>query len=799
LLFEPKMAEIRAVSLPTPRGAAPLFAFLRRPGLAPFVGSTLYAAIAAVRFNALDPRGAWTAGLVGVALSFAATRRAPTPARAERGTGGSALGASAYVTWGCALTVVSLSGGSPWVEALGTLGVSIAVAAACEAPRVLPRSLGIAASLPPPKEALTKLAWALLALFPALAIGTCVSARVALWTGGRESLRASFGTVAALFAFIALAAVYADRLRAERLVLGAGERARAALGSALGIFGIAVAVLITGVGAPTSVLRFSAALAALLATVAISFRDAARLARVGRRLLALLLFGGPVVLVSAIAAEGYGGAGPTAALVGGVVALCIGTLGAWLERPLRPAEGRWLDAIALAESALARADPETSVESALAALRAAAGTSAESPELWSLEPTRLVTIDRAGYARERDGALPPLLFEVAAGEPEATVRAELLEALLVRRPDLRLLARWMDERNALAATLVTRQGEVTGVLVIPRGSRQDPVTLEEARALKGLADALSGACEGKSALARSRIRETEATLRADAAEHELDRRNHGETLAAARLTLGAEALRVGVEVGRYSPAMRMAQAALDRRVSVRAPVVIVAPAGLDAIAHIAAAHVAGPGRGTPFVVVDAAASTEHDLGRWRDPSASPIALAQGGLLVLRDGAALPPSVQSLIGAALAERRAPWEQAEPLDLAIALTSVASLDELVGAQRLDPQLRARFGEAREAEIALPPLRDRPEDLRALLSDGLAREGLRQRGTPVGIEDAAFALLSDHPFHGDHAELVLIARRLVACVSGDVVRLQDVLDLGLVPADGPRVNVRASQSVS
>jgi DNA-binding NtrC family response regulator len=161
--------------------------------------------------------------------------------------------------------------------------------------------------------------------------------------------------------------------------------------------------------------------------------------------------------------------------------------------------------------------------------------------------------------------------------------------------------------------------------------------------------------------------------------------------------------------------------------------------------------------------------------------------------------ALPALVQRLVGEALAERRAPWEQAAPLEVAIAITSVMSLTELTSSARIDPTLRARLGDASEAEVVLPALRDRAEDLRALLSDRLAREGLRQKGTPTGIDDAAFAMLADYPFPGDHAELVLIARRLVASVSGDVVRADDVVDLGLALEGTPRVNVRASREVS
>jgi hypothetical protein len=778
--------------------SSPFFALWRRPGLVLFVGSTLYAAVAAVRVNVGEPRGAYKAGLVGFALSFVATRPPLSPSGQGR-----RLDATAYATWGLALTIVSLSGGSAWVGALGVAGTSIAAAAGCAASQSLTRPMGIATSLPPAKRSVTHLALTLLAIPPLLAALSCVSSGVALALVGRETLEDSFGAWSAILCLGATAAVYADRRRSERLVLGAGERARAAFGSAVGILGIAVAILVTRTFAPLPVLQLSAASAGVLAALSVSFRDTVLLAKMGRRAVTLLLFGGPVVLLSALAAEGFGATGPTAALVGGTVALGVGTLGAWLERPFRPAEGRWLDAIVAAQAALARADPESSVERALAALRAAAGTSAESPELWSLDPTRVVTIDAAGYARERAAALPSLLIEIAAAEPEATVRTELLEALLVRRPDLRALARWMDEHGALAATLVTRDGEAIGVLVVPRGSRRDPITLEEARALKGLADATSGACAGKSALARSWLRERDATARAEAAEHDLERRRHAESLESARVALCTSGHVHGVDVGRYSPAMRLAREALHRRAHLGAPLVVVAPFGLDPVPHLAEAHISGPRRDTPFVVVDATASSERDIRYWRDPAASPLALAHGGLLVLADGAVLPAEIQRLVAEALAERRVPWEGAEPLDLAIALTSVVPLAGLGNGSRLDPALRARFGDDGEVEVVLPPLKDRPEDLRALLSDRLAREGLRDRGAPVGIDDAAFALLVDYRFPGDYAELVLVARRLVGGISGDVVRARDVLALELDLPDSARlnvsVNVRASRGVS
>ena len=79
-------------------------------------------------------------------------------------------------------------------------------------------------------------------------------------------------------------------------------------------------------------------------------------------------------------------------------------------------------------------------------------------------------------------------------------------------------------------------------------------------------------------------------------------------------------------------------------------------------------------------------------------------------------------------------------------------------------------------------LPRLRDRPEDLRAILNDRLAREGLRTRGVPVGIDDGAFARLVEHTFEGEDAELTALVQALVTACDGEVVRARHVDALGI-----------------
>jgi hypothetical protein len=353
----------------------------------------------------------------------------------------------------------------------------------------------------------------------------------------------------------------------------------------------------------------------------------------------------------------------------------------------------------------------------------------------------------------------------------------------------------MNDRGVLFATLIECEGEAEGVLVVPSASRAnaEPPTLEEVRALKALADRLAGPCRARATRSRLLSRAHEATQRAEAAEEAAERLRHLRALDAGRDGLAATRLARPATVGVYAASSKMALEALERRTSVGGPIAVVAPSGVDPVPYLARAHLAGPRQGAPLVLVDATSAREHDVARWCDAQVSPLALADRGMLVLLDGGALPAEVQRLVASALAQKQAPWERPEPLDVQLALTGVASPDVLVEQGRLDSSLALRLGDSRGSPIALPRLRDRPEDLRAILTDRLAREGLRVQGRPVGIEQAAYARLVEYPFPGEDAELATVVQRLVARCRGDVVRAADVDALRLTltgePARGRR----------
>lgn len=582
---------------------------------------------------------------------------------------------------------------------------------------------------------------------------------------------------------------------ARRLELVVPPRALACAGGA-GVGLIAgVTLTLSGVAAADASAALGGTIAAAIIVRAARARDPIALARSGRRALTLMLFGGPVAALAAIAVEGrMPGAGGAALVLAGV-ALIVGALSPKLEEPFLPVKGILIDALSDAREAAREREARTAMAHALMRIREACASgmgpsAAPSPELWLLHPTRVLTVNAAGYLQERDADLPEGIFEIALGEPYGTLRTSVLRALEVRRADLRPLLAWLQHRDALFATVIAESDDPDGLLVIPTGARTEELTLEEARGAKLLADAFVAVSQATSAKVRHLDRERELKARIDALDDETERLRHTIDLDVGRHALAAARLARPATVGVYSAAARMAYEALERRILQDAPVVIVAASGVDPVPYIARAHLAGPRKNGPLVVVDATSSREHDLDRWLDAKTSPLALADHGLLVLVDGTALPRDIQTVIARAAAERRPPWERASALDFGLVLSSTKSL-ELPSAglgpgpkpAGLGLELAARFEGVEE--IRLPRLRERSEDLRSIVADRLAREGLRVTGRPVGIDAGAFGRLVEYPFDGEDAELAAIVTRVVANAAAggsDVVRAEHVDALAL-----------------
>jgi hypothetical protein len=683
--------------------------------------------------------------------------------------------------WGFAMALVcALSADRPLVLGAGFVAVALALGAAGRAIAIAPSLGGLGA---PGKR--SRLA---LAILPA---GFALPSAV-LAIGLVTHLEFPWPDIAtpAIFAVLQLAALWGllrREHRLRRLDLGLPERLTACTGCVLLAAGGGSVLAFTGAASPFAVSVSLTGASALACTLLSTRGDAVRIARIARRAIVALAAGTSLALFAELLLLDRPRGAADLLLAVTAIAIVCGMLTFELARPLRPAQGAWLDAMAAASEERMRADADEAIRLTLARLREPAGPRAPSPELHLIHPPRRIAIDSAGYAREADSTVPGELLLVACKEPEAVLRTEVIQALEVRRPDLRAVLAWLVDRDALAAVVVTREGEPEGLLVLARGDRDAPVALEEVRALKALADGLAGACHSRAALARSNERERDAERRAEAAEAIAQRLQHEAADGAEREARVTARLARPLTIGLYSASSRSAYEALERRARIGAPFVTLARSGVDPVPYIARAHQASDRSHAPLVLVDGTQSREHDLERWKNRSTSPLGLANRGVLVLLDGAALPVDVQRLIAAAHAEKRGPWEGV--LDFVLGLTSARETPEALVAT-LDSILAARLGDAIENAVRLPSIRDRGEDIRALLTDRLAREGLRARGRPVGIDDGAFGLLVDYPFDGEDAELASIAQRLVQVTDSDVVRAADVCKLQLSTGPVPQM---------
>jgi hypothetical protein len=701
-----------------------------------------------------------------------------------------ARGTARGAGWGVAVVLASLGAEVPSraLDACGGLGAFAAVASACAAVLAMgddaPASRLRRSSRVP--LVVVGTAWA-------FAVGAVLSsrftaagaARLPEWLVAHASLWTGLAIAASS---VTLVLLVAGRLRKGRLDLAATSRAEAM--AALLATALLASLVAAGFGRfdGEAVARFALAAASAALVAMARHPDVLAVVRVARRGVATAAAGGLVVIFGATCVEADPDDAWLLTAVTAILALAAGSAAGWLERPFRPAFGAWLDACDRAAAEAARADPMEAIRGALQALRRPTGLGVLSPTLWMFSPGRVSSVDAAGYLHEREGDVPPEVIDAALADLEGTVRAEWVDALLVRRPDLRGVGKWLEEQRALLATIVASDGDSEGLLVLPRGHRAQPVALEEVRAVRRVADRLAAACRVRSAEVRWLEHARLLTRRAEAAEERVERLVHERAIDSGRHALAAARLARPATVGIYAAASRMALESLERRTAAGAPIAVVTASGVDPVPYLARAHLAGARRNAPFVVVEGTSAREHDLARWCDPEASPLALADGGMLALIDGSALPADVQRLVARSLAEARPPWERPTRLDVQLALTTVSPPQELITSGRLDPTLAARLGGDAEAPVVLPRLQDRPDDLRAVITDRLAREGLRVLGRPVGIEPAAYARLADYPFPGDDAELSSMVQRLVAHCDGDMVRLSDVAALRLSTRHAP-----------
>ncbi len=123
----------------------------------------------------------------------------------------------------------------------------------------------------------------------------------------------------------------------------------------------------------------------------------------------------------------------------------------------------------------------------------------------------------------------------------------------------------------------------------------------------------------------------------------------------------------------------------------------------------------------------------------------------------------------------------------VDVQVIAATNQDLDEAVAGQRFRADLLHRL---RVLSFEIPPLRERPEDLRALARHYAATLGMRYRQRPVGLAPGAEALLATYPWPGNVRELRNVIERVMLLASGDEIGAGDFAPLlGLGEPRAPR----------
>jgi two-component system nitrogen regulation response regulator GlnG len=143
--------------------------------------------------------------------------------------------------------------------------------------------------------------------------------------------------------------------------------------------------------------------------------------------------------------------------------------------------------------------------------------------------------------------------------------------------------------------------------------------------------------------------------------------------------------------------------------------------------------------------------------------------AAGGTLLVKDVCDLSATSQKTLRRAI--RREPGEVS---DVQVVATADLDLERAVDASIVSRELYELF---RPRRIEVPPLRDRVEDLPALLERWL-KHYAAEIGRPMPtVSRRALARLAEYPWPGNAAELKAIARRLVVRVARARIDAGDV----------------------
>ncbi|MDH3686944.1 MAG: sigma-54 dependent transcriptional regulator [Myxococcales bacterium] len=202
-----------------------------------------------------------------------------------------------------------------------------------------------------------------------------------------------------------------------------------------------------------------------------------------------------------------------------------------------------------------------------------------------------------------------------------------------------------------------------------------------------------------------------------------------------------------------------------------------------------ALHQASPRKAEPFVAVNCAAISRelveselfgHEKGAFTGADARRLGrfeAADGGTIFLDEIGDMAPETQAKVLRVLQERsleRVGGTKPIPVDVRVVAATHRDLEKDVRDGRFREDLYYRL---KVVEVSIPPLRERREDLPALVSRFLDQLAERLGRDPVTISPAALAALARHAWPGNVRELRNFIEQAAVLAAGDSIEAGDV----------------------